>query len=135
MSGKRLSAAGIIGMRYVVGALALLILGGCTPVTLRDQAPLYSWVAKRDFEASIACVVDNLDASIGTLVPNVELVPHRVVVQEPDMIVKITPSVRFGTHKPYWVRLMVLSERETVVDLYTYPENSPEILAVLRPCL
>lgn len=121
-------------MKYAIVALALL-LGGCMAPTLRDEAPAYSWVAKRTFEASVSCVTGALDGYFGTNAPGGKPIAHRIVEQRPGMIVKVVPVSHPGPHKPYWVRVMELSKRETVIDLYTYPDWSEATLAALRPCL
>ncbi|WP_137390671.1 hypothetical protein [Rhodoligotrophos defluvii] len=130
-------------MRHYVLALALVLgtsgLSGCGP-SLRDEAPAHSWVAKRSFERSIACVAEALDRSFGVTSPLGKPIAHRIVVQEPDVIVKIEPEATvsqgpLGRHKPYRVRLMVLAQYETVIDLYSYPEWDGLVLEALRPCM
>jgi hypothetical protein len=121
-------------MKYAIAALSLL-LAGCMGPTLRDEAPAYSWVAKRTFDQSVACVTDNLNGYFSAHAPAGKPIVHRIVEQRPGMIVKIVPENHPGQHNPYFVRVMELSKRETVVDLYVYPDWSDATLTALRPCL
>jgi len=130
----KLTGTGTDSMKYAIVALALM-LGGCIWPTVRDEAPAYSWVAKRTFEASVACVTDRLDDYYRANPPGGKPIAHRLVEQRPGMIVKIVPEDYPGRHHPYFVRVMELSERETVIDLYTYPDWSEATLKILRPCL
>ncbi|WP_342642678.1 hypothetical protein [Rhodoligotrophos ferricapiens] len=125
-------------MKQYVLALALaLLLAGCGGPTLRDEPPVASWVAKRPFKASIACVVGALDRAFEQSSPAGLPILHRVSIQEPNVIAKVAPLYGdnlIGPLRPYWVRLMVLSQGETVVDLYVFPEWEGPVLAALRPC-
>ncbi|MGF7163523.1 hypothetical protein FHS85_005192 [Rhodoligotrophos appendicifer] len=121
-------------MKY--GVLFLLFLvAGCTNLTLRDEAPHYSWVAKRGLDRSTACVAGALDDAFRQSSPIDRPIVHRVSTIEKGQIYVVRPELDRVWGQLYKVRLMMLTDRETVIDLYALPAWMNPVKAALRRCL
>ena len=114
---------------YLRGLIFGVPLAGCSLMSVRGQAPVWTSTGNKSLNASVSCVIAGLNSvEPGTLTYSAQII-------EPERVFEVTPqqTLTIGA-EIYFVRLTALSATTTKIDLNSAPGWTARLKNAIAPC-
>jgi hypothetical protein len=114
-----------------------LLLGACSTMSVRSDAPVWSATARHSLNDTSACVVKALNTAFHSDVPLIApSITHQVQVIEPNRVFEVLPqqTITIGAEL-YIVRLTAESPNTTRVDLQSIVTWTSKVQPAVESCV